>query len=92
VTIDAMGCQREIAARIRQGGGDYVLAVKPNQPTLYERVTEAVSAGLEQDAACLDEHRTVERGHGRQETRTSATFPAPRRRSIPRTSGRTCAP
>ena len=77
VTIDAMGCQREIAAQIRQGGGDYVLAVKQNQPTLYERVTEAVSEGLEQDAACIDEHRTVERGHGRQETRTYATFPAP---------------
>ena len=35
VTIDAMGCQKEIAAQIRQGGGDYVLAVKQNQPTLY---------------------------------------------------------
>lgn len=76
VTIDAMGCQKEIAAQIRQGGGDYVLAVKQNQPTLYERVTEAVGEGLEQDAACIDEHRTVEKGHGRQETRTYATFPA----------------
>ena len=63
VTIDAMGCQREIAAQIRQGGGDYVLAVKQNQPTLYERVTEAISEGLEQDAACIDEHRTVELSH-----------------------------
>ena len=76
VTIDAMGCQKEIAAQIRQGGGAYVLAVKQNQPTLYERVTEAVGEGLEQDAACIDEHRTVEKGHGRQETRTYATFPA----------------
>src|SRR5512135_745912 len=76
VTIDAMGCPTEIAAQIRQGGGDYVLAVKQNQPTLYERVTEAVGEGLEQDAACIDEHRTVEKGHGRQETRTYATFPA----------------
>jgi len=33
VTIDAMGCQKEIAAAIRQGEGDYVLAVKQNQPT-----------------------------------------------------------
>src|SRR3954465_12633637 len=46
VTIDAMGCQREIADQIREGGGDYVLAVKQNQPTLYERVCEAVDEGL----------------------------------------------
>jgi predicted transposase YbfD/YdcC len=77
VTIDAMGCQKEIAELIREGGGDYVLAVKLNQPTLYEQVGEAIDAGLEQDSAALDEHQTVERGHGRQETRTYAIFPAP---------------
>jgi predicted transposase YbfD/YdcC len=77
VTIDAMGCQKEIAAQIRQGGGDYVLAVKQNQPTLSEQVEEAISAGLEQDAAPVDEHQTTETGHGRRETRTYAIFPAP---------------
>ena len=77
VTIDAMGCQKEIADLIREGKGDYVLAVKQNQPTLYEQVEEAVGAGLEQDASDLDEHRTVEVGHGRQETRTYVVFPAP---------------
>ena len=77
VTIDAMGCQKEIAERIREGGGDYVLAVKQNQPTLYDQVEEAIGAGLEQDASELDEHQTVEAGHGRQETRTYAIFPAP---------------
>ena len=77
VTIDAMGCQKEIADLIREGEGDYVLAVKQNQPTLYEQVEEAVGAGLEQDASDLDEHRTVEVGHGRQETRTYVVFPAP---------------
>jgi predicted transposase YbfD/YdcC len=77
VTIDAMGCQKEIADLIREGGGDYVLAVKLNQPTLYEQVGEAIDAGLEQDAAALDEHQTVETGHGRQETRTYVIFPAP---------------
>jgi hypothetical protein len=60
VTIDAMGCQKEIAELIREGDGDYVLAVKQNQPTLYEQVEEAISAGLEQDASDLDEHQTVE--------------------------------
>jgi predicted transposase YbfD/YdcC len=77
VTIDAMGCQREIAATIRERGGDYALAVKLNQPTLYERVRAAVDEGLEQDAARIDEHQTEEVGHGRQETRTYAVFPAP---------------
>jgi predicted transposase YbfD/YdcC len=77
VTIDAMGCQREIAAKIRQRGGDYVLAVKQNQPTLYERVREAIDEGLEKDAEQIDEHGTDEKGHGRQEVRTYAVFPAP---------------
>jgi len=77
VTIDAMGCQREIAAKIRQRGGDYVLAVKQNQPTLYERVREAIDEGLEQDAEQIDEHGTDEKGHGRREVRTYAVFPAP---------------
>jgi predicted transposase YbfD/YdcC len=38
VTIDAMGTQREIAQQITDGGGDYVLALKSNHPTLYEDV------------------------------------------------------
>jgi predicted transposase YbfD/YdcC len=77
VTIDAMGCQKEIADLIREGGGDYVLAVKQNQPALYEQVGQAIDAGLEQDSAAPDEPQTVEAGHGRQETRTYAVFPAP---------------
>jgi predicted transposase YbfD/YdcC len=77
VTIDAMGCQKEIAAKIRERGGDYVLAVKQNQPTLYEQVREAIDEGLEQDAEQIDEHCTDETGHGRQEVRTYAVFPAP---------------
>jgi predicted transposase YbfD/YdcC len=77
VTIDAMGCQREIADRIRDRKGDFILAVKQNQPKLYERVEEAIDEALEGDAEDLDEHRTVEKGHGRQETRTYAVVPAP---------------
>jgi predicted transposase YbfD/YdcC len=77
VTIDAMGCQKEIAELIREGEGDYVLAVKQNQPTLYEQVEEAIGAGLEQDTSDLDEHQTIEAGHGRQETRSYVIFPAP---------------
>lgn len=77
VTIDAMGCQREIADCIRDRGGDYVLAVKQNQPKLYERVEEAINEALEEDAENLDEYQTVEKGHGRQETRTYAIVAAP---------------
>jgi predicted transposase YbfD/YdcC len=77
VTIDAMGCQKEIADLIREGKGDYVLAVKRNRPTLYDRVEEAIDVGLEQDSAALEEHQTAETGHGRRETRTYAIFPAP---------------
>jgi predicted transposase YbfD/YdcC len=77
VTIDAMGCQKEIAAKIRERGGDYVLAVKQNQPTLYEQVHAAIDEGLERDAERIDEHDTDEKGHGRREIRTYAVVPAP---------------
>jgi predicted transposase YbfD/YdcC len=77
VTIDAMGCQREIADRIRERGGDYVLAVKQNQPKLYEQVEQAITVALEGNAEDLDEHQTVETGHGRKETRTYAVVAAP---------------
>ncbi len=77
VTIDAMGCQREIADRIREPGGDSVLAVQQNPPTLEERVEEALSEALEEDAENLDEHQTVEQGHGRQESRSYAIGAAP---------------
>jgi predicted transposase YbfD/YdcC len=76
-TIDAMGCQKEIADRIREGEGDSVLAVKQNQPTLYERVEAAIAEALEGDAGDFDEHRAVDKGHGRRETRTYATVAAP---------------
>jgi predicted transposase YbfD/YdcC len=77
VTIDAMGCQREIADQVREREGDYVLAVEQNHPTLYERVEGAIDAALEQDAEAIEEHQTVETGHGRQETRTYALFSKP---------------
>jgi predicted transposase YbfD/YdcC len=77
VTIDAMGCQKEIAHQIREGEGDYVLAVKQNQPKLYERVEAAISEALEREIEGLDEHQTVEKGHGREETRTYAIVAAP---------------
>lgn len=41
VSIDAMGCQTEIAEKVIDGGGDYLLAVKQNQKTLYEDIESA---------------------------------------------------
>ncbi len=48
VTIDAMGCQKDIAAKIVGGGGEYVLAVKENQPHLYEDIKRAFDAALDE--------------------------------------------
>ena len=84
VTIDAMGCQTEIAAAIRGRGADYVLAVKDNQPTLHRAVHEAFVAHAEAGFAdpSLRRLKTVDRGHGRLETREyyCADVPAALRR------------
>ena len=72
VTIDAMGCQREIAKQIVAGKGDYVFSVKDNQPHLLEDIRECLGKALETNFAglCWDRFETIERSHGRQETRT----------------------
>lgn len=69
VTIDAMGCQREIAGAIIERGGDYVLAVKDNQPTLYAEVDRIEAAALDAGYAGASSHWTEGRGHGRDELR-----------------------
>jgi predicted transposase YbfD/YdcC len=68
VTIDAMGCQKEIAGKIVDGGGDYVLAVKGNQGTLYDDI-KLYFDNMEKCKSEYDFHRKVEKGHGRIETR-----------------------
>jgi predicted transposase YbfD/YdcC len=71
VTIDAMGCQKEIAAKIVERGGDYVLTVKDNQPSLMTAIQDCFQQAIETDFAGLkhDEFQTNERGHGREEMR-----------------------
>jgi len=71
VTIDAAGCQVDIAAQIRAQGGDYLLAVKGNQPTLQAAVEAVFDRACEADFAGVryDMHATRESGHGRQEER-----------------------
>ena len=54
VTIDAMGCQKEIAAGIVREGGEYVLAVKENQPHLSEDVRKAFGEALENGEPGVD--------------------------------------
>lgn len=79
VTIDAMGCQKEIARKIVEEGGDYVLAVKDNQPKLHEAVHEFFAEQLETDFADTPHryHETHEKGHGRVEHRYYHLAPVP---------------
>ena len=72
VTIDAMGCQKEIAQQIVRAGGDYVLAVKENQPHLLEDIEACLEKALANDLEgfCADTYETEERGHGRHERRS----------------------
>jgi predicted transposase YbfD/YdcC len=72
VTIDAMGCQTEIAGKIIEGKADYVLAVKGNQPTLHEGIESFFLDHMEDDFARVkvSRHETKEHGHGRDEHRT----------------------
>lgn len=71
VTIDAMGCQRAIAARIIAGEGDYVLALKGNQSQLHEDVVAFFDYAQRRQFAKLewDYHETIDKDHGRIEVR-----------------------
>ncbi len=68
VTIDAMGCQKEIAKAIHEKGADFVLAVKDNQPNLYEDIQKTF-AEPKDDLEAYPGYRTQERKHGRVEER-----------------------
>jgi predicted transposase YbfD/YdcC len=65
VTIDAMGCQKEIAKKIIDGKADYILAVKENQKELHEQVKK-----MFQGIAKQSTNTQTDSGHGRVETRT----------------------
>lgn len=71
VTIDAMGCQRDIAAKILDKEADYLLGLKGNQGTLRDDVELLFSEQAERDFAELeiDRQQTVDADHGRLETR-----------------------
>ena len=79
VTIDAAGCQTAIAQKVVEKGGDYVLALKDNQPNLAADVAllfqDAHQGGL--GAPQTDQAQSTEKGHGRIETRTCTTIADP---------------
>ena len=68
VTIDAAGTQTEIAEKIVDKGGDYLLAVKGNQPTLHNAVIEHF-ADVDNTSAPFASFETHDHGHGRDEIR-----------------------
>jgi predicted transposase YbfD/YdcC len=71
VTIDAMGCQKEIAKKVLERGGDYVLAVKDNQEQLKEDIRAAFVKAYDNDCqgVAYEAYETADEGHGRQERR-----------------------
>ena len=79
VTIDAMGCQVEIARRIVAGKANYCLAAKGNQPTLYQGLMDHFDEHIEDDFARtkVRRHETVEKGHGREAHRCYFICPVP---------------
>ncbi len=75
VTIDAMGCQKEIARQIVDQGGEYVLSLKENQPALYEDVRLFFEDACDRGLAGIahGHHQEVDGGHGRVEIRRCFT-------------------
>jgi predicted transposase YbfD/YdcC len=78
VTIDAMGCQKEIAEKIVESGADYVLAIKGNKGQFYDDVTryfEPIKAMKKDDEKeGYDHYETLEKDHGRIEKRSYWAF------------------
>lgn len=72
VTMDAMGCQTEIAEKIANLGGDYSLAVKENQKGLFDEIDDYFRLSEAENFVdvTFEKFETVEKGHGRKETRT----------------------
>lgn len=72
ITIDAMGCQKDIARDIGAGGGDFAIAVKDNRPKLAAAIAAYFLKHLETDSEDLRfrSHETAEQGHGRPDERS----------------------
>ena len=72
VTIDAIGCQKKIAEKVREKKADYILAVKGNQPHLFEDIKDKFDKHAESPGpeSTYSTHEENSKGHGRRETRT----------------------
>ena len=72
VTIDALGCQKDILGQIQQGGGDAILAVKENQPKLYDAIQAYFSEQIEREFADVPYrvYASEEKAHGRIDERS----------------------
>jgi predicted transposase YbfD/YdcC len=78
VTIDAMGCQKEIAAQIVEQGGDYLLALKDNHPKLFAAVQQYFEKlHLEGRFTRAQKRLTEDDSHGRREEREYYQVPLP---------------
>jgi predicted transposase YbfD/YdcC len=77
VTLDALGCQRAVAAQVVDCGGNYVLAVKDNQPTLHAKVRALLDEAILDDFAGMAHDACDDTcgGHGRVETRRAWVTP-----------------
>jgi predicted transposase YbfD/YdcC len=69
VTIDAMGCQKAIAEKIIDKGGDYLLALKGNQSSLHDDVRLHFEQPAPASLARMTSAETIDKGHGRIEVR-----------------------
>lgn len=80
VTIDAMGTQTEIAQKIVDGTGDYVLALKGNQGAFFQAAADYLEACSHADFENCGAERLekTEKKHGRTETRTYVRMPVPK--------------
>lgn len=80
VTIDAMGCQQDIAEKIVEYGGDYVLALKGNQPTMHEKAEALFEEACSAEKLPKEVKRMVmkERRRGGDEIREHLVMPAPK--------------
>ncbi|MFT5527898.1 MAG: putative transposase YbfD/YdcC [Pirellulaceae bacterium] len=80
VTIDAAGCQKNIAAKIVDGGGDYVLSLKGNQGNLHKAVECWITEQIANEFANVKvrKHQQAVKGHGRVDELTYYQFEAPK--------------
>jgi predicted transposase YbfD/YdcC len=91
VTLDALGCQKNIVKQIVDKGGDYVISVKDNQEKLASLVQEKIGKALETEDV-VKEYQSVENKHGRAEQRVSAVVSVPEFEDKEEWSGiKTCA-